>query len=52
MNYNTLLALLAKLNLVEKEKAEALAKALNNGIAPARYADAEKFIKDVFEKLD
>ncbi len=52
MNHTVLLALLAELGVVDKEKAEALADKLTKSTQPARFKEAQQLIKDVFAEVD
>lgn len=52
MNHNIILALLVHLELIDRDKGSELADRLTHGIQPARFDDAERIIKDIFEKLD
>jgi len=52
VNYPVLLALLAELKVLDKDKAEALADRLTKSTQPARFKEASQLVKDVFAEVD
>jgi hypothetical protein len=47
-----LMAVLQHLEVVDKDKAEALAKKLRDSIQPDRYKDAVEIVKQVFDEVE